>query len=312
MELAGRSAIVTGGSLGLGRAIAIRFLQEGASVLLAARDEAVLRRTREELRPLAVHPGQVIEAVPGDVSQAESCEAIVGAARAMLPDITILVNNAGVHGPIGRIEEVDWDHWVRAVQINLFGTVLMCRATIPLMRARGYGKIINLFGTVLMCRATIPLMRARGYGKIINLSGGGATAPRPRFSAYGAAKAAVVRLTETLAEEVRGARVDVNAIAPGALNTRLLEGVLAAGPERVGEAFYSKSIRQREEGGVPLEKGAALATFLASAASDGITGRLLSAVWDDWTRLPERRGALEKSDVYTLRRIVPEDRRLEW
>jgi 2-dehydro-3-deoxy-L-rhamnonate dehydrogenase (NAD+) len=287
MELAGRSAIVTGGSLGLGRAIAIRFLQEGASVLLAARDEAVLRRTREELRPLAVHPGQVIEAVPGDVSQAESCEAIVGAARAMLPDITILVNNAGVHGPIGRIEEVDWDHWVRAVQINLFGTVLMCRATIP-------------------------LMRARGYGKIINLSGGGATAPRPRFSAYGAAKAAVVRLTETLAEEVRGARVDVNAIAPGALNTRLLEGVLAAGPERVGEAFYSKSIRQREEGGVPLEKGAALATFLASAASDGITGRLLSAVWDDWTRLPERRGALEKSDVYTLRRIVPEDRRLEW
>jgi 3-oxoacyl-[acyl-carrier protein] reductase len=287
MELAGRSAIVTGGSLGLGRAIATRFLREGASVLLVARDEAVLRRTREELRPLAVHPGQVIEAVRGDVSQPERCEAIVGAARAMLPDITILVNNAGVHGPIGRIEEVDWDEWVRAVQINLFGTVLMCRAMIP-------------------------LMRARGYGKIINLSGGGATAPRPRFSAYAAAKAAVVRLTETLAEELRGARVDVNAIAPGALNTRLLEEVLAAGPERVGEASYSKSIRQREEGGVPLDKGAALATFLASAASDGITGRLLSAVWDDWTRLPERRGALEKSDVYTLRRIVPEDRRLEW
>lgn len=287
MELAGRSAIVTGGSLGLGRTIATRFLQEGASVLLVARDEVVLRRTREELCPLAVHPGQVIEAVPGDVSQPESCESIVGAARAMLSDITILVNNAGVHGPIGRIEEVDWDHWVRAVQINLFGTVLMCRAMIP-------------------------LMRARGYGKIINLSGGGATAPRPRFSAYGAAKAAVVRLTETLAEELRGARVDVNAIAPGALNTRLLEGVLAAGPERVGEAFYSKSIRQRDEGGVPLDKGAALATFLASAASDGITGRLLSAVWDDWTRLPERRGALEKSDVYTLRRIVPEDRRLAW
>ena len=106
MELAGRSAIVTGGSLGLGRAIATRFLQEGASVLLVARDEAVLRRTREELRPLAVHPRQVIEAVPGDVSQPERCEAIVGAARAILPDITILVNNAGVHGPIGRIEEV--------------------------------------------------------------------------------------------------------------------------------------------------------------------------------------------------------------
>jgi 3-oxoacyl-[acyl-carrier protein] reductase len=163
-----------------------------------------------------------------------------------------------------------------------------------------------------MCREVLPAFRRQGYGKIINLSGGGATAPLPNMSAYAASKAAVVRFTETLAEETREARIDVNAIAPGALNTRLLEEVLAAGPERVGRAFYERSLKQRDTGGVPLEKGAELAVFLASAASDGITGRLLSAVWDDWANLPARRDVLAQTDVFTLRRIVPEDRREKW
>jgi len=158
----------------------------------------------------------------------------------------------------------------------------------------------------------VPRMRARGYGKIVNLSGGGATGPLPRFSAYAASKAAVVRLTETLADELRDDHIDVNAIAPGALNTRLLDQVLEAGPEKVGREFHERAVKQRQEGGVPLEKGASLAAFLASAESDGITGRLLSAVWDDWEHLPERRAALEKSDVFTLRRIVPKDRDLPW
>ena len=283
MELAGRGAIITGGSQGLGRAIAARFLEQGASVVVVARTEQDLRRTREELAALAGNRGQVVHAVPGDVSRPESCEAIVTAARAVLPEITILVNSAGVGGPIGPIEEVDWSRWVQAVEINLFGTVLMCRAVIP-------------------------LMRERGYGKIVNISGGGAAAPRPRFSAYAAGKAAVVRLTETFAEELRDTGVHVNAIAPGALNTRLLDEVLAAGPEKVGEDFYRKSVRQRKEGGAPLDKAVALAVFLASPASDGISGRLLSALWDDWARLPEWREELAKTDVYTLRRIVAEDR----
>jgi 3-oxoacyl-[acyl-carrier protein] reductase len=283
VELAGRGAIITGGSQGLGRAIAARFLEQGASVVVVARTEQDLRRTREELAALAGNRGQVVHAVPGDVSRPESCEAIVTAARAVLPEITILVNSAGVGGPIGPIEEVDWSRWVQAVEINLFGTVLMCRAVIP-------------------------LMRERGYGKIVNISGGGAAAPRPRFSAYAAGKAAVVRLTETFAEELRDTGVHVNAIAPGALNTRLLDEVLAAGPEKVGEDFYRKSVRQRKEGGAPLDKAVALAVFLASPASDGISGRLLSALWDDWARLPEWREELAKTDVYTLRRIVAEDR----
>jgi NAD(P)-dependent dehydrogenase (short-subunit alcohol dehydrogenase family) len=287
MELSGRSAIITGANQGLGRAIATRFVQAGASVLLVARGEAKLHQVREDLAKIAVVPGQRVLQCRGDVSRPADCTAISEYARAHFGGVTALINNAGVYGPMGCIEDVDWNQWIEAMQINLFGTVLMCRAVIP-------------------------IMRRQGYGKIVNLSGGGATGPLPRISAYAASKAAVVRLTETFAEELRDAHVDVNAIAPGALNTRLLDEVLAAGPDKVGRAFYERSMKQHADGGVPLEKGAALAAFLASAASDGITGRLLSAAWDDWSALPRRRDELAHSDVYTLRRIVPEDRRLSW
>ncbi len=287
MNLAGRSAIITGANQGLGRAIATQFVQAGASVLLVARGEELLRQAERELAPLAARPSQRVLSMAGDVAQPESCAAVVARARELLPGLTALVNNAGIYGPIGPTEEVDWDGWVEAIRVNLLGTLLMCRAVIP-------------------------VFKARGYGKIVNLSGGGATSPLPRFSAYAASKAAVVRFTETLAVELRDWHIDVNAIAPGSLNTRLLDEVLAAGPEKVGKDFYERSLKQRDSGGAPLEKGARLAAFLASAESDGISGRLLAAVWDDWARLPERREHLAKSDIYTLRRIVPEDRGLQW
>jgi NAD(P)-dependent dehydrogenase (short-subunit alcohol dehydrogenase family) len=153
-------------------------------------------------------------------------------------------------------------------------------------------------------------MKPRCYGKIVNLSGGGATAPLPRLSAYAASKAAVVRLTETLAEELRAFRIDVNAIAPGALNTRMLQEVLEAGPVAVGEAFYNKALRQHESGGVPLEEGARLCVYLASGESDGITGKLISAQWDPWDKLHRWKDHISESDVFTLRRIIPEDRGL--
>ena len=193
------------------------------------------------------------------------------------------MNNAGVYGPFGLIEDNDWSEWVKALEINLFGTILMCRAFLA-------------------------HMRSANYGKIVNLSGGGATAPLPRISSYAASKAAVVRFTETLAEETRTAGIDVNAIAPGALNTRLMDDLIAAGPEKVGQAFFERMTKTRDTGGTPLDKGAELSVFLASAASDGITGRLISAVWDDWENLPDKKDELARGDIYTLRRITPEDR----
>ena len=284
-NLSGRGAIITGANQGLGRVIAEHYVRAGADVLLTARDEKRLEEVRDALKPLA-RADQKVLIHRSDVSDRQSCEEVMAFARREMPGLNILVNNAGVYGPKGAIEDVDWDEWVRAIEINLFGTVYMCRAIVP-------------------------ILKARKYGKIVNLSGGGATAPLPRISAYAASKAAVVRMTDTLAEELKEWNIDVNSIAPGALNTRLLDEVLQAGPEKVGKAFYERSMKQRDEGGAPMEKGAALAVFLAAKESDGISGRLISAVWDDWRNLPARREQIARSDVYTLRRIVPKDRGME-
>jgi NAD(P)-dependent dehydrogenase (short-subunit alcohol dehydrogenase family) len=284
--LDGRTALITGASQGLGLEIARAYLGAGArGICVCARDATVLEAAARELRAIATEGQQVI-AEPADVTRPTDVERLVDAALEQLGGVTILVNNAGVYGPSGRIDEVDWDEWARAIEINLSGSVLPARA------------LVSHFAQ-------------QGYGKVVQLSGGGATGPLARLSAYAASKAAVVRFAETLAVELRELGVDVNAIAPGALNTRMLDEVLAAGPERVGRDFYDRAVEQQRSGGVPLEHGARLAVFLGSAVSDGLTGKLLSAVWDPWEALPEHLADLD-SDVYTLRRIVPADRGLTW
>jgi NAD(P)-dependent dehydrogenase (short-subunit alcohol dehydrogenase family) len=284
--LAGRAALITGANRGLGLEIARAYLAAGASVALCARDADALAAAADELTPLAGE-GQAVFARATDVTRADDVQALVDAARAALGGLHVLVSNAGIYGPFGVLEDADWAAWVRAVEVNLHGSVL------PM-------------------RAVLPHFKAQGYGKIIQLSGGGATKPMPRFSAYAASKAAIARLAETVAEECKGLGIDVNSIAPGALNTRLLDELLAAGPDQVGAETYAGALRQKEQGGAPLAAGAALAVFLASAASDGITGRLISAIWDNWPDLPRHRDDLARSDVYTLRRITGRDRGLDW
>ena len=279
----GSVAFVTGASHGLGRAIAGRLVSDGFSVVLTARESGPLAAAADELRAVRRRADQQVTWASLDVSRAEEVQRIVADSHKRFGRIDVLVCNAGVYGPKGRVEECDWIEWVRAMEVNLFGTVLCCRAVVPIMR------------------------RQRA-GRIIMLSGGGATQPLPRLSAYAASKAAVVRFAETLAEEVKAEGITVNAVAPGALNTRLLDEVLDAGPEKVGQAFYERALRQKSEGGTPVDVGADLVAFLASPASDGVTGRLLAAVWDNWRGLPDHRERLAGSDVFTLRRIVPADR----
>lgn len=284
--LEGRNAVITGANQGLGYAIAEAYVKAGASVLLCARSAELLEQAHNKLTPLS-NTNQKVIALAADVSEPADAKRLVETALQSFSRLHILVNNAGIYGPIGPSEKVEWEGWQRAIEINLFGSVLMCRAVLP-------------------------HFKSQGYGKIVQLSGGGATNPLPRISAYAASKAAIVRFAETLAEEVRKDHIDVNTIAPGALNTRLLDEVLAAGPEKGDKDFYTRAVRQKAEGGTPLEKGANLAVFLGSEASDGITGKLISAVWDLYESLPEHLEDLQKTDVYTLRRIVPKDRGFDW
>jgi NAD(P)-dependent dehydrogenase (short-subunit alcohol dehydrogenase family) len=284
--LEGRAAVITGANQGLGLAIAQAYVAAGAGVLLCARDEALLESARQSIAASA-SPGQVVEAMRADVSSQEDVARLAARAFEIFPRVHVLVNNAGIYGPLGPSEDVDWDAWVRAMEINIYGSVLPCRAFVP-------------------------HFKQHRYGKIVQLSGGGATNPMPRISAYATSKAAIVRFAESLALEVKSFGIDVNAIAPGALDTRLLDEVVAAGPEVVGEDFHRRMVKTKSQGGTPLERGASLAVYLGSAASDGITGRLLSAVWDPWETLETRRQDLDASDVYTLRRIVPKERGFTW
>lgn len=276
MILKNKVAIITGGSMGIGRAIAEAFLKEGCQCVLAARGEEVLLRTRDVLSKR----GSAVEAYRADVSREAEVEGLFRFASDRFGRVDILANSAGIYGPIGLVTEVDAEEWLRAVEINLFGVFLCSRHAIRSMIAQG------------------------GGGKIINLAGGGATSPFPRFTAYAASKAAVVRLTETMAHEVKDERIDINAIAPGAINTRLLDEVLNAGPA-AGQEFHRRSIKQKQEGGINPDLAAQLAVFLASPHSNGLSGRLISAVWDDWRNLPAEIGRIAASDLYTIRRITP-------
>lgn len=280
-----KQAIITGGNQGLGFQIASYFVQSGADVMICGRNEKLLDEANDKLASLA-SKDQIVCSTIADVSILDHVKRLISETKTRLGGCQILVNNAGIYGPKGPIESIDWDEWLKTIEIN-----------------------IN--GSVLMCKEIIPHFKAQNYGKIIQLSGGGATNPLPNISAYAVTKSAIVRFAETLAEEVRNYGIDVNSLAPGALNTGMLDEIILAGPEKVGNEYYEKSLKQKETGGAPITKAAELAIFLASSASDGITAKLISALWDNWQSWPEYKELINNSDMYTLRRIIGRDRNFE-
>jgi len=286
MKLKGRFALITGASQGLGAEIARHYVTNGASVMLCARSADKLVTQQQRLAPLLAPDARILT-IAADVGEPKDIDRIFEKVRTEFRRLDILINNAGVYGPMGNIEDVGWDEWVDAIRINLLG--LVCAS-----------------------RAAMPMFRAQRYGKIINISGGGAANPMPAITAYAASKAGVVRFTESLALECRDDHIDVNAIAPGALVTRMMDQLLEAGPERVGQHFFDRMKKIAEEGGTPLDVGAALCVFLGSHESDGITGKLIAAQWDRWEDWPKHLDELNASDVYTLRRITGRDRNKEW
>jgi len=275
MTLNGKVAVITGGGRGIGLAIARAFAQEGASLLIAARTGEELARAAAAIQRDFSVPclSRTV-----DVSRPEEVQAMVDAALRHLGRIDVLVNNAGIYGPIGELVEWDLSEWRRAVEVNLFGTVYATRAVLPAMRRQGGGRIINVAG-----------------------AGVGGPAVTPRISAYAASKAAIVQFTESIAREVSGWNVQVNSIAPGAVTTEITNAVVAAGPARAGAEFYERTLRQKQSGGDPPELAARLAVKLASGLTGTLTGKLLSAKWDDLGTLePE---SVNRSSRYTLRRI---------
>lgn len=273
MRLKGKVAVVTGGGRGIGREIALGFAREEATVVIAERLKNELEDTVREI----ISSGGVGIGVVTDVSDEQSVHSLFKKTVDQFATVDILVNNAGVQSPIG--------------------SVLHCLPSEWLLNVR-----INLFGTFLVAHAFLPVMIEKRRGKIINFSGGGATSARPQFSAYAASKAAVVRFTETLAEEVREYGIDVNAIAPGAVHTKMLDEILQAG-DMAGKNEVERLRRLLKQGEGSPEKAVELALFLASEDSSGITGKLISAPWDPWQDKEFQNLLRVDRDFATLRRI---------
>ncbi len=286
-SLAGRRALITGASRGLGEAIARHFWEAGASLLLVSRREPDVRRVAESLPPRP-HQRAAWAAVDLAVEEPAPVERLSAALAELGEPLHILVNNAGIQGPVGPLSGAGerWSAWVETICVNLLAPARLVADLAP---------------------------RIADGGVIINVAGGGATAPRPNFTAYAASKAALVRLTECLAEELRQRGIRVLALAPGVLPTAMLRDVVAAGPQAAGEREVALAQRALDAPDASaLDRAARCAVWMASDAAAGLTGRLISAVWDPWPVLAEHAEEIARSDVYTLRRVVPRDRGFHW
>jgi NAD(P)-dependent dehydrogenase (short-subunit alcohol dehydrogenase family) len=268
--------LITGASRGIGRAIALRFAAGGARVALLARSAAGLRETLD-----AVHDaGGEGEAFTADVTDER---AVAGAQREVarsLGPVDVLVNNAGVAGPAGEMWEVDPTEWWRTVDVNLRGTFICSRAVLPTMVGRRQGRIINVVSNAGAHRW-------------------------PYFTAYAVSKAAVIKLTESLAAETRDHGVAVFAMHPGVVRAGLTDAVFADWPRpaegSLGERVRSWFEREIAEGRtVSAEQAAGLVFELASGRADALSGRYI-AIEDDLDALIARAEEVQRDNLHALK-----------
>ncbi len=263
-----KGVLITGAGRGIGKRLAIGFAARGARVGLLARSKAELDLANLEIE----HAGGTSLRIRASVCDFEQMSAAVDRMKTHYGTMDILICAAGVQGPIAPLAETSPKAWAETIEINLIG-------------------VMN------SCRAVLPHMIEKRSGKIIVLSGRGGAGPRPWFSAYAASKAGVVRMVETLAEEIRDHNVQVNSMAPGGTYTSMTDEILKAG-DRAGWKENEEAQQVRLTGGIAPEKQIQLALFLASEASNHISGKLLH-VNDDWKKLEH---ASVSREIYTLRR----------
>jgi NAD(P)-dependent dehydrogenase (short-subunit alcohol dehydrogenase family) len=256
-----RSVLVTGGSMGIGLAVTQALAGRGDRVVLVARGAEALEQAVDSLAGDG-HAWHAFDVSDEDAWGAVELDALHG-----------LVCAAGLMAPIGRIGDYAPSEFRRTLEVNVVGTLLAIHHCLPALRAGG--------------------------GSIVTLGGGGATSPLPRFDAYAASKAAVVRLTENLAETI--APVPINCVAAGFVATRLHQQTLAAGPQAAGRDFYERTQREIERGGFPVSETADLVGFLLSGVS--FTGKLISAQWDPWRDPAFHDQLAADPSLATLRRI---------
>jgi len=284
--LRGKNIVVTGGSTGIGYEIVREALRCGANILFCARNTDKIKTALDLLAAEGFGPLRVQGRV-ADVSDSSAVYALFEAAEGLYGQVNGLVNAAAIMGPIGPVVDLDPVEWLEAIQVDLFGTFLVAREASKRMVSVGNG------------------------GRIVLFSGGGASGPFPNYSAYACSKVAVVRFTETLAQELGPHGIEVNCLAPGFVATKIHEATLRAGAT-AGKEYLQRTKDELAKGGASPTYAARAATFLLSDAARGISGKFIAAVHDGWERWPEHLEEIRSTDIFTLRRILPGERGMDW
>jgi NAD(P)-dependent dehydrogenase (short-subunit alcohol dehydrogenase family) len=268
MDLADKTAIVTGGGWNIGRAVALSLARAGARVVLASRNRDRLEETHRQIAAA----GAVSLVVPTDVTDRGQTESLAAIAVERFGAIDALINLAGGFGADAPLDRVDPDEWIDVVHRNLIGTFLVTRAALPGLRQREEAHIIN----------------CAGAGAFFPAIGWTATA-------YASAKAAICRFTDQLASELLDTGVKVNCIEPGMVWDPPTLARIEAEEERSGHPHPERGNNR------PPEAAAELIRFLLGDAAGALNGRIVS-VNDDWWRDPERVRSVAAGDAYRLRR----------
>ena len=269
--------------MGIGLATAKKCLQANANVTICARNRNDIASAVASLKKEGF---ENILGVPADVTKENEIIALFDQAESKFGALTSVIHAAGIYGTIGPITKVDPNEWFDAIKINLFGSFLVARQS---------------------CLR----FQTNGGGRLVLFSGGGAAGPFPNYTSYACSKAGVVRLTETIAQEMSAHNIEVNCLGPGFVVTRLHQQTLQS-PDLAGKDFLEKTKSEIAKGGVSAELGATAAAFLISDEAKGITGKFIAAPYDSWKEFPKYLKELKESDIFTLRRIVPKDRGMSW
>lgn len=268
-ETAPQAILITGAGRGIGKRLSIGFARSGARVGLLARSKAELDLADLEIE----HAGGRSLRLRADLRDFKEVSTAVERMRQEYGSVDAAVCASGSFGAIGPLAETDPKAWAEAIQTDLLGAMHICRAVLPQMIEQRSGKILLLVGP-------------------------GAETPRPRFSAYASANAALVRFAETVAEEVRDANIQINCMNPGSTYTSMTDEILTAG-ERAGARELALAHEVRSNGGTSPDRQFSLAQFLVSTRSNHLSGKLIG-VNDDWRRLEQ---ANDTPELFTLRRV---------
>ncbi len=278
---------ISGGSSGLGEALVCNFILLGYTTLFCARDIYNVNATLQKMEKYKTSKNQVVLGFSADVSNSNEISDLFFELEKLGLQPDVLICNAGIIGPINKFLEIDKD---------------TCRSVFD----------VNFYGTLNLLSAALPQMVEKAWGRVIHISGGGATSPNIGMSIYGASKAAAVRFIETLALEYADSGLTFNSISPGIMKTKMLRHMLEAGAEELGQDHYKKAKLAAESSTDSFKKPIDLINFLIENDNKRISGKLISAIWDNWEIWPEHLDELSTSDMYTLRRISGRDRNADW